>query len=287
MMDTGAQVTKQLIAMRAELFELLLFTYTPGGVSNPVLLADLSLTQVMARLPWLKAQNTKGANINIRPSGTHLTLLDDVTLSQVAALDRQGYEPCVVVQTSPRNYQAWLDHGRELELEEATEFARQLARIAGADLGAAGRRHAGRLAGFTNRKPVHCKPTGQFPFVTLDYAMSRTFTKSPSLRMPAPIPAPVISFHRGSRSATKTIEDFHNNSRYDGDYSRADYAFAIYAHSHGLSEAEIVSAILTRDLSKKGNVTAQERYARYTCRRAARSANPASSLGSSLELPRR
>jgi len=286
MIDAEAQVTKQLRAMRSEFFELLLFTYTPSGVSNPVLLSDRSLTEIMAKLPWLKAQNSKGANINIRPSGTHLTLLDDLTLSQIAALDRGGYEPCVVVQTSPRNYQAWLDHGRELEPEEATEFARQLARIAGADLGAAGRRHAGRLAGFTNRKPIHRKPTGHFPFVTVDYAKSCVFTRRLLLRMPAPIPTPVISFHRGSSSAVKTIEDFRNDSRYDGDYSRADFAFAIYGHSHGLSETEIVSAILTRDLSKKGNVTAQQRYARYTCRRAARSANRPSSLSSSLELPR-
>jgi hypothetical protein len=268
MNPTELQVRRQLEAMRTQHFELLLLEFHEDGRRG----ANLPLTfdQIMRRVPWLRAQNVKGQNINIRPMGNHLSLLDDLTREQVERLEGTGYEPCVVVETSPENYQAWLDHGRELNEEEATVFSRILAETAECDVRAAGRRHAGRLAGFTNRKEKHRQPNGLYPFVRLHLAKQRVFTKASGLELPAAPAAPILPIP--SSREEKTIEEFHNDPRYGGDYSRSDFAYALYAHSHGIDEATIIASILQRDLRKKGNEVSQRRYAKYTSDRARKKA---------------
>lgn len=267
-----SQVSRQLQAMRAERFELLLLNFGEKTEGN---LTTTTAAGILKKIKWLKAKNVQGYNINIRPIGNHLTMLDDLTIAQLDDMETTGYEPCVIVETSPANYQAWLDHGRDLTDEEATEFSRILAKQTGADLGAAGRRHAGRLAGFTNRKPNRRLPNGFYPFVRLHKAQQRVFTAAASLTLPpptpertAPRPAPSSQpFVQASRQL-RTIQDFHDDPRYDGDLSRADFAYAIYAHSHGISESTIIESILQRDMKKKGNHTAQLKYAKYTSARA-------------------
>jgi hypothetical protein len=276
--STEQQVFAQLAAMRSSHFELLLLDFSSEDPQAAIVTVDEGAIQ--RRLGWLRAQNVKGFNINIRPVGNHLTLLDDLTQQQIQQLTESGYQPCVVVETSPNNFQAWLDHGRELDAaDEATAAARVLAERFGCDKGAAGRRHAGRLAGFTNRKPSRQLPNGLFPYVKLHLGERRTFDKAASFRdevtaaliAAAQSPSLPGTFRYSNASpAKRTIEQFYADPRYDGDLSRADFAYAIYAHSHGVPDADIESAILARDMSKKGNAQAQRRYARYTLRRAKR-----------------
>lgn len=276
--STEQQVCAQLAAMRSSRFELLLLDFASEDRQAAMITVDQAAMQ--RRLGWLRAQNAKGFNVNVRPVGNHLTLLDDLTQQQIQRLTATGHQPCVVVETSPNNFQAWLDHGRELDAaDEATMAARVLAGRFGCDRGAAGRRHAGRLAGFTNRKPSRQLPNGLFPYVKLHLAERRTFDKAASFReemaaaltVAAQFPSlPGTIRYSNTSPAKRTIDEFHTDSRYDGDLSRADFAYAIYAHSHGVPDADIESAILARDMSKKGNAQAQRRYARYTLRRAKR-----------------
>jgi hypothetical protein len=263
---TEGQVRAQLRAMRSERFELLLLHF---GDKTQGSIITCTPDEIVQRLSWLKAQNVKGQNINIRPTGTHLSLLDDLTLEQVSTMEKTGYQPSVIVETSPNNYQAWLDHGRDLSDDEATAYARILAEQLGSDVGAAGRRHAGRLAGFTNRKPSRRLNNGLFPFVRLHFAKVRTFEASSTLTLPTPPkPIPPSQPRFTSPKRLKTIQQFHDDARYQGDYSRSDFAFAIYAHSHNMDEQQIIESILARDMSKKGNAVAQRKYAQYTSRRA-------------------
>jgi hypothetical protein len=256
--------------MRADSFELLLLEFTDDDIKASMM-TNISVERVIGLIPLLRARNAAGININIRPTGTHLSLLDDLSSDDLTRLLATGYEPCVVVETSPKNFQAWLDHGRDLSEDEATDFARQLAVVANGDLGAAGRRHAGRLAGFTNRKQKYRNEDGQFPFVRLTYANSRTFTKASSMQiqeLPPPKPPTRIPLSTPRTTALRTIEQFHADPRYQGDLSRADFAYAIYAHSHNISEQTIIDNILQRDMRKKGDQRAQRRYAKYTSARA-------------------
>src|SRR5216683_8011569 len=53
---------------------------------------------------------------HIRPAGTHsLSLIDDLTADAIERMRADGFEPAVVVETSPNNFQAWLNHGQVLE----------------------------------------------------------------------------------------------------------------------------------------------------------------------------
>ena len=64
---------------------------------------------------------------------------------------KTGFEPAVVVETSPDNFQVWLNHGHVLsDRVLSTLVARQLASRFGGDRGSCDWRHFGRLAGFTN-----------------------------------------------------------------------------------------------------------------------------------------
>ena len=65
-----------------------------------------------------------------------------------------GFQPAAVVETSPGNFQVWLNHGRILsDRTFSTQAAKELARRFGGDPSSADWRHFGRLAGFTNQKP--------------------------------------------------------------------------------------------------------------------------------------
>ena len=65
---------------------------------------------------WLRHENAKGAHIYIRPAGAHsLSLLDDLSWEATKQMKAEGYEPAAVVETSPDNFQAWLNHGQVLD----------------------------------------------------------------------------------------------------------------------------------------------------------------------------
>ena len=40
-----------------------------------------------------------------------LSLIDDFSAEAIARTKAEGFEPAVVVETSPHNFQAWLNHG--------------------------------------------------------------------------------------------------------------------------------------------------------------------------------
>ena len=64
------------------------------------------------------------------------------------------------------------------------------------------------------------------------------------------------------------IARFRDNGRYEGDGTRIDLAYAIYALSHGAPEAQVAAAIRSRDLTHKGNDKRQGEYVERTIRKA-------------------
>ena len=96
--------------------------------------------------------------------------LDDLKQEALYRMKESGFTPGVVVETSPGNFQAWLNHGCVLSRRVSSAAARALAEQFGGDLGSADWRHYGRLAGFTNRKEKHRQEDGRFPFVRLIHA---------------------------------------------------------------------------------------------------------------------
>ncbi len=272
---TETEIRQQLAAMGCTRVDL-------GALSQNgrmMLAADCSAKVIPTALRWLRRENARGAHIFIRPSGIHaLSLVDDLTADAIARMKRTGFEPAVVVETSPANFQAWLKHGRILDQATSTTAAKELVHRFGGDLSSADWRHFGRLAGFTNQKPRRRLSNGLQPFVKLREFTGRIYSAVNEFldemtaivakaKAERAVHKPEV---RGpSEVMVKSLRAFHDDPRYGGDLHRADLAWAIYAASRGLSEQTIREAILDgRDLSKKGRLVRQHDYAERTALKA-------------------
>jgi DNA primase RepB-like protein len=277
---TTTTVRQQTAAMGCKLFEVGVFRQETAGTDASMLLRTWDWDTLLRAVPWLHLQNHAGRHIYIRPQGEHnLSLVDDLTADAVTAMDRDGFHPALVVETSPSNFQAWLKHPETLDKQLSTATARTLAERFGGDAGAADWRHFGRLSGFANRKPKYQDvTTGLYPFVRLIEAEGKVYTRADHFlasvrrsveerlqareRLRLQTIAPPIGWQR------KTIDSFRSDPRYAGDGNRIDLAYAVYALSHGATEAEVAAAIRTRDLSKKGAEHRQQDYVARTIRKA-------------------
>jgi len=130
-----------------------------------------------ATLRFLRIRNREGCDVYIRPwagpfnAGYLLVDLDASPPSVLQHMRSHGHEPCVVIETSPGNLQAWVRIALEpLEPTVATAIGRHLAREYEADPASADWRHLGRLAGFTNQKPGRRLGNGLPPWVRLLFA---------------------------------------------------------------------------------------------------------------------
>jgi RepB DNA-primase from phage plasmid len=175
---TRSQVKRQLAAMASDYFDI--------GILRPdgrmLLCEAYTFSQIEQAIQPLRRENARGAHIFVRPHGAHtLNLVDDLGVDAVARMTDAGFQPALVVETSPQNFQVWLNHRRTLDRNLSTWAAKELAKRFGGDLSSADWRHFGRLAGFTNQKPKRRLQTGLPPFVRLHecdghtYAAAREF----------------------------------------------------------------------------------------------------------------
>jgi hypothetical protein len=108
------------------------------------------------RLPllWMRAENTRGAEVYIRPARDlpwPLVFLDDVNVGRAIAVARKY--AALVVRTSPAGgCHIWLDCSDRLDERERALAQRWLAPRIDADLASTSGEHLGRLAGFRNWK---------------------------------------------------------------------------------------------------------------------------------------
>jgi hypothetical protein len=123
------------------------------------------------------------------------------------------------------------------------------------------------------------QPRTYYPFVTISQSDGRIAERSPELinAAAAALTADRIEqarareyyAHVPQRGSTKTIAEFHNDPRYDGDRSRADMAYAIHAAGRGMGDSEIGAQIATRDLSHHGrSLQRQQQYIGRTIQKA-------------------
>ena len=279
---TTRAVLAQIRAMGCDTFELGLFDPNAGDRA-PVMLPRVWDRETLLRsIPWLRRENRDGRNVFCRPKNEHsLSLVDDLTAPAVMEMKQSGFEPALVVETSPRNFQAWVNHGRPLPAALSTAVAKALARRFGGDAGAADWRDFGRLAGFTNRKEKYRNAeTGLFPFVHLVEGRGGVYRESVRFveRVEVELELEAKRRHELREAALrsvrpdrlKSIEEFRSDSRYAGDGTRIDLAYAIYALSHGADAGTVEAAIESRDLSHKGNEKRQADYIDRTIRKALR-----------------
>jgi hypothetical protein len=275
-----SSVANLLAAVQAPLYDL--GVLSPRGMLPG--LNNLAAASVLDRLSLLKRHNLRDAHIYFRPSGEHrFTLLDDLDQPALARLSADGFDPCAVVQTSPGNFQAWLKHASTLPKVLGTFAAQTLARRYNADLSAADWRRFGRLPGFTNRKPRHCRPDGRFPYVQLrshggqQYPMAEAFhheitalyqareRQREARRMSLACP-------QGTRMPAPSLQHFRTSTRYQGRPAAADFAFCIAAYGCGMTEVQIEQALERDYLSRDSSPSRRAAYIRRTMAKARDSA---------------
>lgn len=174
---TWQGVHRQLAAMPLELYRIRLIRHATRGTFPGERWWTAAQLSSAATLRFPRLRNREGGEVYFHPYSGHrnagyiLLDLDAARPAVVEALRRDGLEPCVVVQTSPGRWQAWL-HLSPCPLEPplATAIAQRLAHTYGADVASAHWRHLGRLAGFTNQKPERRTPGGYPPWVALAHA---------------------------------------------------------------------------------------------------------------------
>jgi hypothetical protein len=117
-------------------------------------------------IDYLRHMNANGYHIYCRPVGYQYVLIDDIKPGMLSQLEQA--KPCLIMRTSPNNYQAFLllpeiPSSREI----AVSVCKEACSAFGGDIGSAEPDHVGRLPGFTNRKEAYRSAQGQFPYVEL------------------------------------------------------------------------------------------------------------------------
>jgi hypothetical protein len=269
-------VRVQLRAMGCERFELGI----RRDAGEMILRERQGAIEIEGAIKWLRHENAKGAHIYVRPAGLHaLSLIDDLSAEAIERMKAEGFEPAVVVETSPNNFQAWLNHGQVLEAATSTRAAKALVERFGGDPSSADWRHFGRLAGFTNPKRERQLPSGLRPFARLRSATGRVYSRAAEFLAGIKISRDGQAGqgeqpHKRPRQSkervgVKPLREFQSDPIYDGDLHRADMAWAKHAAGCGLTLEQIKTELLDgRDLGKKGSRKRQIEYAERTARKA-------------------
>ena len=240
----------------------------------------LTIEEVLKRLPFLRHRNSRGEHIYVRPAGEHAcTLLDDLDAKTIDLLGREGFTPAAVVETSPKNFQAWLRHTDVLPRTLSTLAARTLAARFGGDPGAADWRHFGRMPGFTNPKPKHRRANGQAPFVLLRSHAGRIFPEGTRFRaeiegqfarqmvqrrQAARACREPLSPPRGRRFSHLSVARFRELPQFVGSPARADAAFCVAALSLGMPDGEVEHALEVNYLSRDPDQRRRSAYIERT-----------------------
>ena len=259
---TAQAIARQLKAMGCDRYDIGIRDAASGKMMN----REWSAAEVLQNTPWLKRMNAQGNDVYIRPAEQErhgLVLVDDLSEFDLDDMKAEGREPALVVETSPKNYQAWVKVADAAGGELRGQIARTLASEYDADPASADSRHYGRLAGFTNRKDKHTTRAGYQPWVLLRESKGKTATAGPALvqqagqqieqaqrqqekaRRLASLELPERQLSRHRRTA---LDEYRSEmaglvKRFGDDLSKCDFIAAQKLASRGRSAEEIGKAM--------------------------------------------
>jgi DNA primase RepB-like protein len=182
MFDRGFHLTllamrRQLAAMPHDLYLVRLIHYQTRRAFPGERLWTVAQLTHPATIRFLRVRNREGCDVYLHPyaeernPGYILVDLDETNPAVVKTMRAAGHEPCVVLQTSPGNFQAWVQvSATPIRAAIASQIGKQLAQAYGGDPASTDWRHLGRLAGFTNQKPTRRNGGGCSPWVKVLYA---------------------------------------------------------------------------------------------------------------------
>ena len=126
---------------------------------------------------FLTDKNRQGMGIYIRPTRIRphgYIFLDDLSQAAIKKMKSGGYSFSAIIETSPENFQGWLDSGMPLSEEERYWIQKDLCQRYRTDPGSVSGEHFGRLPGFLNTKMAYQRVAGGFPWVLMRGASAKT-----------------------------------------------------------------------------------------------------------------
>jgi len=266
-------VYRQLKAMNCNSYDIGIRDGNTGLMMNRVWTPQ----EVMENADWLKRMNAQGNDVYVRPAeaASHgLVLVDDLSSDDIDAMKAEGREPALVIETSPKNFQAWVKVADSVPADQRGAIAQQLAHEYDADKASADSRHYGRLAGFTNRKDKYSSRQGYQPWVLCRESSGKAATAGPELVQQATqeLDAKAQKLEQGRRlevietavqQGRRSVADEYKSEmrgllkRFGDDLSKCDFIAAMNlaekgrgAHEIGQAMAEFSPELATR---KKGH----------------------------------
>lgn len=214
-------------------------------------------------LPWLRFENSRGADIYLRPAralvGVSLVFLDDLH-PNVAGKVASKYS-ALAVETSSGSAQVWIAVAQPLTEPGRLVVQRALANKCHSDLGSVSGEHFGRLPGFVNRKPAHT-----------DHPWVRVVAATDGIALdPRPFLASASNNHAITIAGRPAAGRTHGSANV-GDASAEDWCLARRALETGTAPERIVNQIAERAIArgKRATTAACLDYARRTIERAMR-----------------
>lgn len=127
--------------------------------------------EALARMDEMRRIQSRGENIYYTPLShdRHHILIDDMSAQSVNKLRADGFQPAVILLSSPGNFQCILTIpklGTEFDRQVGNRITELLNRRYG-DKNLSGCIHPHRAPGFENRKPKHRREDGGYPEVKL------------------------------------------------------------------------------------------------------------------------
>lgn len=237
MANTPIVIEQYMNAFHAELYKVQL----KNRLTNEGFWVNYSPEQLTKAVGYLRKRNRDGFDVYCRPVGYQYVLLDDLTRETLTAL--ATLQPCMLVETSFGNYQAWLILADvPADRETAKAICKELAQRFGADPASAEPDHVGRLPGFTNRKLKYQLANGLYPFVQLRKAQYRV-----SSFHPCGGAVPTLTTGQNSRTP------LHQSC--NGSLSEQDFGQACWLIRQGKSDADICDYLMRNSpnlLERKG-----------------------------------
>ena len=138
--------------------------------------------ELVQRIPEMLRLQRRGENLYYTPLSEqkHHILIDDMDREKLDRLIRDGYQPAVVLESSPGNYQAILTVpklGTPFDKDVGNRLSDALNREYG-NPKLSGAIHPHRAPGYENRKPKHQREDGSYPEVGLLTAERRECGKA-------------------------------------------------------------------------------------------------------------
>ena len=170
--------------------------------------------QLAQRIPEMLRLQNRGENLYYTPLSEHKhhILIDDMNREKLNRLIDDGFQPAVLLESSPQNYQAIITiHklGSQHDKDIGNQLSVHLNRVYG-DPKLSGCIHPHRAPGFENRKPKHQREDGSYPEVKLLRAMQRECSQTLDLSLK--LNEQLEQQHQLKQAKSKVVPDFSQTS---------------------------------------------------------------------------